>query len=186
MPKFPLKTADEAPEAKPFFDGAEDALGFVPNLFRVMADSPPLLEAYTTLNGLLEKTALEPGEVQTVLLATSVENGCDYCVAAHTAVGKQAGLDDETVTAIRDGRPVADEKIEAVRSLVTDLVRERGWLDEERIERFLAAGFERRHVLDVVVGVGMKTLSNYTNHLAGTPLDEPLEAHAWERTAAAT
>ena len=184
MPRFSLKSADEAPDAKPFFDGADEALGFVPNLFRVMASSPPLLEAYTTLDGLLEETALEPAEVQTVLLATSVENGCDYCVAAHSAVGVQAGLDEEAVAAIRDGRAVDDERIEAIRSFVTDLVRERGWLDEPRVERFLAAGFARRHVLDVVLGVGMKTLSNYTNHLAGTPLDEPLEAHAWERAGA--
>jgi len=185
MARFPLRTADEAPEAKPYFEGAEQKLGFVPNLFKVMASSPPLLEAYNTLNGLLEKTDLDPDQVQMVLLAVSVENGCDYCVSAHTAIGKQAGLDDAALAAVRDGRPVNDEKLEAIRTLATDIIRERGWIDEERIEAFLAAGFERRHVLDILVGVGMKTLSNYTNHLAETPLDEPLQAHAWQRAAQA-
>lgn len=181
MARFPLRTADEVPEVKPYFEGAEQKLGFVPNLFRVMASSPALLEAYNTLNGLLEKTDLDPDQVQMVLLAVSVENGCDYCVSAHTAIGKQAGLDDAALAAVRDGRPVADEKLEAIRTLATEIIRERGFVEEERIEAFLAAGFERRHVLDILVGVGMKTLSNYTNHLAETPLDEALQAHAWQR-----
>lgn len=182
MSEFPLHEIESAPDAaRPILEGAEEAYGFVPNLLRVMAEAPPLLEAYTTLNEILEKTSLAPTERQVLLLSVSAENGCAYCVPAHSALARNAGVPDEVVEAIREGRPATDERLEALRRFTQAVVRERGRPSEEEVERFLEAGYTRPQILEVVLGVGMKTLSNYTNHLAETPVDEPFEALAWRK-----
>lgn len=180
MAEFPLHDVESAPEAaRPILEGAEEAFGFVPNLLRVMAEAPPLLEAYTTLNEILERTSLTPPERQVLLLSVSAENGCEYCVPAHSALAARAGVPEETVEAIREGRPATDARLEALRRFTQAVVRDRGHPSEEEIDRFRDAGYTRANVLEVVLGVGIKTMSNYTNHLAGTPVDEPFEGLVW-------
>lgn len=182
MAHFPLHDIDDAPEgSRPILEGAKDEYGFLPNLLGVMATSPALLEAYTSVAEAFDKTSLTPGERQVVLLATSHENGCEYCMAAHSAIGMDAGLDEPVVEALRAGRPLPDGKLEALRRFTKRVVETRGWPGDEAIEAFEAAGYTRQNVLDVITGVGMKTLSNYTNHIAGTPLDEVFRPMEWKK-----
>lgn len=159
--------------ARPLLEGAESAFGFVPNLLGIMAESPALLEAYMTIGEIFEKTDFSATEKQIVLLAISRENECGYCQAAHSAIAAMQKVPEEVVSAVVEGREIDDPRLEALRRFATRVVETRGNPSESDIERFLSAGYKRRHLLDVLVGVGMKTMSNYTNHLADTPLDRP-------------
>lgn len=181
MSLFKVHTKESAPEkALPALETAEAMFGFVPNLLGVMATSPALAEAYLALSEIFEKsTALTPTERQIVLLTVSRYHECHYCLAAHSVVADMQSIPAEITQAIRNDRPIPDSKLEALRTLVTALVDHRGAISELEIKPFLAAGYQPVHLMDVMVGVGQKTLSNYTNHLAETPLDSAFENRAW-------
>lgn len=186
MAEFPVHTMESAPEeAHESLEAAQEEFGFLPNLLGELAGAPPVLDAYMTMSGLLEDTSFEPVEQQLIITAASVENDCEYCVAAHSAGLEQSGMAEDQIEAVREGRTLEDERLEALRRFTTAVVRERGHVSEEAIQRFLDAGFRREQVFEVILGVAMKTLSNYTNHIAGTPLDEPLKEYAWKGTRAA-
>ncbi len=181
MPEFTIHTIDSAPEAsREVLRAIKKKFGFVPNLIGELAAAPAALKAYATLSGLLEKTSLSPVEQQLVLVATSIANGCHYCVAAHSMGLKMAGLAQDQIEAIRENRELADGKLEELRKFTSAVVEKRGRLDSADVGAFLKAGYREEQILDVLVGVAAKTISNYTNHLAGTPLDKQLEAFAWE------
>ncbi|HWK10689.1 MAG TPA: carboxymuconolactone decarboxylase family protein [Vicinamibacterales bacterium] len=133
-----------------------------------------------TLGELLGQTSLNPIEQQVVLAAASIANGCEYCVAAHSAGLKMAGLAPEQLDALRAGRALSNAKLEALRAFTTAIVERRGWIKQTEFQKFLDAGYRREQVFEVLVGVAMKTLSNYANHIAGTPLDTQLQPFAWE------
>ncbi|MFO7593823.1 MAG: carboxymuconolactone decarboxylase family protein [Pseudomonadota bacterium] len=179
--KFPIHTLDTAPsEAKPSLEAATAAFGFVPNLIGVMASSPALTEAYLTLFDIFEnKTSLDAAQRQVVLLAVSRYHECRYCVADHSMIAEMQHVPAEAVEAIRNDQPIPDSKLEALRRLVTSAVENRGWVPDAELEAFYAAGYTPGQLLDALVGVAQKTLSNFTNHIAATPLDEPMNGHAW-------
>lgn len=184
MASFPQHTIDAAPQgARPILEGAQKALGFVPNLYATMADAPTLLEGYTTLSGIFDKTSLSPTERQVVLLSASYENRCDYCMAAHTVISGLQKVPQDVVDALRNGTPMADPKLEALRSFTRRLVESRGWAEDHDVQKLLDAGYDRSVVLEVVLGLGLKTMSNYLNHLADTPLDAAFKSARWERPA---
>lgn len=181
-----IKPIDEtsAPEkAKEVLALARKKYGFLPNLLGNMAHAPALLKAYVTLSSLFDETSLTATERQVVLLAASAENKCGYCVAAHTAVASMQGVPAPVVNAIRNREPIADRKLEALRKFAEDMVVSRGWPSDSTRRGFLAAGYTETQALEVVLGIGMKTLSNYTNHLAETPLDEAFAKAAWAEVA---
>lgn len=173
-------TAGEA--ARPTLEKVEKGFGFVPNVIGVMAESPAAVEAYVTLQQILQtRTALTPAEQQVVLLAVSRHNGCDYCVAAHTGSAERAGVDAGTIEALREERDLDDPKLNAVARLCRAFIDRKGWLDDGDVQAFLDAGHTRQKLLDVLVGLSMKTISNYVNHIADTPLDTPLQAKALKK-----
>lgn len=177
MSNFHLHSIDSAPEASgTILTNVQKSLGFVPNLMRVMAESPPALEAYTTLMRLFEKSAFDTTEKQAILLAVSSENGCGYCLSAHSKLAAMKGVRQEIISAVRAGAPVADERLQALVELVRSIVRTRGWPDQELVDRFYGFGYTQQHYLEVVLAVTFKTLSNYVNHAADTPVDEALAA----------
>lgn len=155
---------------------------FIPNLMGTMANAPPVLKAYLSLNELFEQTSLSPLERQIVILSTSVTNGCEYCVAAHSMAARMQHVPADVIESFRDSRSLSSPRWEALRLLTMEIVQLRGWPPEESIEAFLAAGFEPHQVLEVILGVSMKTLSNYTNHIVGTPLDPQFAAARWTAT----
>ena len=180
---FTLHDPETAPgESAEQLRNAEQQLGMIPNLYRVLAESPQTLEAYDTLNGLFTNTSFDATEQTVVWQSISVEHGCHYCVPAHTAIAHAANVPEEVTEALRNRTPLPDERLEALRTFTLSLVRRRGFVDEASLELFLRAGFTTRHVLEIVLGIAQKTISNYTNHLAQTPVDPEFERFAWSET----
>lgn len=184
MAEFTLHDTTTAPaEARERLEKAQQAMGFIPNLFANMAEAPASLEAYQTLDGIFAKTSLSPVEREVVLLATSVENRCHFCVAAHSGRARQAGMDEAVLDALRAGDTLPDARLDALAAFTRAVVRERGWVGDAALQAFIDAGFTQGQVLEVVLGVSLKTLSNYTNHIAGTPLNAELSSLAWNEAA---
>lgn len=180
MTTFETHTIETAPEAsRGVMEAAKGNYGFLPNLIGVLAESPAAVEGYVTLSGILDKSSLDAAERQLLLLTISAANGCDYCVAAHTMGARAAGLDEAVIEAIRDGRPIPDGRLAALNAFALALNEKRGWASDEDVAAFLGAGYTKAHVLDVVLAATLKTLSNYTNHIAGTPLDGALQPARW-------
>lgn len=176
-----VQTLDHAPDqAKPLLEKAKANYGFVPNLLGVMANAPAALGAYMTLSDLFDKTSLSPTQRQVVLLAVSAENQCTYCVAAHTAIAQMHDADEQAVEAIRQGEAIEDDKLEALRRFAVEVLTTRGWPGDDTKQAFHDAGYTQAQALEVIRGVSMKTLSNYTNHMAQTPLDDAFAKTAWE------
>ncbi|MWA05934.1 carboxymuconolactone decarboxylase family protein [Actinomadura sp. LD22] len=186
MTEFAVYDETDAPEAaRPHLEAAKKRMGFVTTLNGVMAESPELLAGYNALSELFGRSSLPRNAKHVVWITASVLNGCAYCVAAHSTLALRSRVPAEAVEALRGGRALDDPALEAVRVFTTAMVERRGWVDDAQVEAFLAAGYTRRHVLDIVLGIGMKTLSNYTNHIAHTPLDPAWKDQEWTAPAPA-
>jgi uncharacterized peroxidase-related enzyme len=182
MSSFPLHTPESAAdEAKPFLARAGQNLGQVPNLERVMANAPSLLAGYVSLWDLFDTTSLSAVERNVVYQVTNVENGCTYCVPWHTWLCQASGMTAHDVAALREGRALSDPRLEALRVFTRAMVLCRGKILRADLDAFLAAGFGERQALEVVLGVAVKVMSNYTNAIAGTPLDQSMHGLSWER-----
>ncbi len=163
---------------------AEQAMGFVPNLYAHLSEAPAALEAYFGLSAQFDKTSLTAIERQVVLLAASIENGCEFCVAAHSMIAvKMAGVPAETVEALRAEGTPEDPRLQALATFTRAVVTQRGRVPDADLASFFSAGFGPQQVLEVVLGVAMKTLSNYANHLSGTQTNPELSVFAWTRPA---
>lgn len=177
---LPVNSIETAPEAsKSALEGAHKMLGFVPNLYGMLSTNPATLEAYLHLSKVVEKSGLNPLEQQVVLLTVSIENGCEYCVAAHSAIAGMMKLPDSVVQALRNRQPIENEKLEALRSFTATVVQQRGHLKDNQVSAFLAAGYDGGSILAVITAVALKTISNYANHIAETPLDDTFKSQAW-------
>ena len=184
MSTFPVHTLESAPAAaRPILEQAKKGLGFVPNLFGTFATSPALLEAYAAVGAAFDKTSLTPTERQVVLLTTSFENNCSYCMAAHSTISGMQGVDAAVVQALRSGEVIPDAKLQALSHFTRRVVQEGGFVTEGELQAFLDAGYTQEQVFDVILGIGMKTLSNTTNHIAEPPLDDAFTAQRWEAAA---
>ncbi len=182
--KFSVHDLDTAPDgARETLSNARQAYGFLPNLLAVMAEAPALLKAYRAAADLFDETSLDPSERQIVLLTTSYENECEYCVAAHTVIAGMQKVPEDVIRSVRQGRPIPHPRLEALRRFTTTVVRSRGWPSEAEVAAFLDAGYARSQVLEVILGVGVKTRSNYTTHIADTPLDQAFARAAWSKAA---
>ena len=181
MTNFTQYSIETAPEAsKPGLENAKKAFGFLPNLQTFMAESPALLNSYSTMWDLFHKQAsLNPIEQQVVLLTVNYENGCQYCMAGHTTLAKMIKMDEVTLSALRDGKTIPDAKLQALREFTRKVVVERGVVSDTDIEAFLTAGYSKANVFDVITGVALKVMSNYTNHITHTPLDDFMKANVW-------
>jgi uncharacterized peroxidase-related enzyme len=187
MSRFVVHSQEAAPEESRFaLAGAKSKFGFVPNLIGMLAGSPAAVGGYLGIGEQFDKSSFTPAERQVVLLAVSFENSCDYCMAAHTVVAGMSKVPAAAVEALRNGDPLPDARLDALARFTRAVVRERGRVSESELAAFLAAGFTQAQVLEVVLGVAMKTLSNYANHFAGTPLDAAFEAARWGPAQVAT
>ncbi len=180
MTTLPLHDETTAPEgARAALAGVRKAYGLIPNVMAEMAENPAVLDAYLALAGFAAKSGFTALELQVVQIATSVENECHFCVAAHTAVAKGQKLDDEVIAAVRERRPIADTRLEALRAFTTKIVALRGFVSDADVAAFKAAGWSDAAMLGVILNVAMKSITNYVNHIAETPLNPPFEAFAW-------
>ncbi|HBE62967.1 MAG TPA: carboxymuconolactone decarboxylase [Rhodopirellula baltica] len=185
MTEFETHTIETAPEAsKPQLKNSQKTYGFVPNLHAVMAESPALLEAYRTIAGIFDtKTNLNATERQIIAMTNNRLNGCEYCMAAHTSIMQSLKVPDDVIESLRSGTPIADPKLEALRVFAEKVNIQRGWMEDGDIEALLAVGYTNVTVLDVIVGTAYKVLSNYTNHIAETPLDDAFSKNTWHAVA---
>ncbi|WP_299951273.1 carboxymuconolactone decarboxylase family protein [uncultured Ruegeria sp.] len=177
-----LYTAENAPEgARPLLEAVQKKMGgFLPNLYRQMAGVPGVLDTYLMLSDRFGGTSFTPAEQQLVLLTASVRNGCVYCVAAHSSGARMAKLDKGSINAIRDGAAIEDARLQALRSFTEAAIASRGKVEESALSEFTSHGFTRDQAAEVLIGISMKALSNTYARMFDTPLDELLQAMAWE------
>jgi uncharacterized peroxidase-related enzyme len=179
---FPIHTEITAPEeSKPLLEQSKKNLGIIPNLERVMAESPALLEGYVHLWELFDTTSLSPIERQVVYQTANFENQCEYCVPWHTKLSQMAGMSPDEIEALRRGTELADRKLEALRQFTRSLILNRGKITEADLNAFFAVGYSPQQALEVILGIAVKTMSNYTNSIAGTPLDKAVERLRWKK-----
>ncbi|MFT5690841.1 MAG: alkylhydroperoxidase family enzyme [Oceanicoccus sp.] len=179
---FQLHTIESAPEeSQALLSDSLKAFGMIPNLHAVMAESPAVLESYKILHKKFQGTSFNNDELTVIWQTINVENNCHYCVPAHTGIAKMMKVDDNINEALRNRRELPTEKLQQLHETTLELVRERGILSKKTQNAFFEAGYENRHLLEIVLGVSQKVLSNYINHLADTPVDEAFEAFTWHK-----
>lgn len=156
MPNFAVHSIEASGKSKQLLNESQNAYGFVPNLHAVMAESPSLLESYKTIAEIFGKTNLSETERQIILMTNNRLNSCTYCMAAHTTIMQMAKVPEDVITSLRDGLPIADPKLEALRVYAEKVNLSRGRPEESDIDALLAAGYTTQTVLDVIVGTAFK------------------------------
>jgi uncharacterized peroxidase-related enzyme len=182
MTQFTAHTTDTAPAAsRPLLEDVGKTLGFIPNLYGVFAESPAALRGGLAIYEAFSSSSLSPVEQQIVMLAVSEANDCAYCVAAHSTLAKRfVNVAPEVVDAVRKRTPIADGRLDALARFTRKVVEQRGMLADGDVDAFLRNGFTRAQVLEVLLGVGMKTFNNYVDHIAHTPLNDQFADDAWQ------
>lgn len=176
MSRIPTPAAiSDAPAAsQPLLEAVEKQLGVVPNLFRLVANSPAALQGYLGLSGALSKGALSAATRERIALAVAEINGCNYCLSAHTYLGKNlAKLDDAEITANRNGAS-NDPKADAAVRFAAKVVRERGRVSDDDVRAVKLAGYNDAQVIEIVLHVALNTWTNYINEVAKTDIDFPV------------
>jgi uncharacterized peroxidase-related enzyme len=172
MTHFPVLDETSAPAgSRPTLAATKAQFGFVPNLVGVLATSPAAAESYAQLARSFGAGSLSAAEQHVVLQTVNLLHGCHYCVPAHSTVAALGGVPRAIDAALCAGQPLGDARLEALRHFTHALVEQRGRIAQAEGEAFVRAGFTPAQMLEVIVGVAMKTLSNYVNHLAETPVD---------------
>jgi uncharacterized peroxidase-related enzyme len=166
-----LKREEVSEKNQAIFDSLEKAVGFVPNLYATYAHSENALENYLSLSN--AKTSLSAKQKEVVNLAVSQVNECSYCLAAHTAIGKMNGFDDAQILELRRGEASFDTKLDALARLSKNITENRGAADTPVLDNFFAAGWSKENLIDTIVLVGDKTISNYLHKTTNVPVDFP-------------
>ncbi|MFI8379822.1 carboxymuconolactone decarboxylase family protein [Leeuwenhoekiella sp. NPDC079379] len=174
-----LETAPEA--SKPFLEQSQKTNGMIPGLHGVLAGAPGLLEGYQNLHKLFMDSSFDKDELTVVWQTINVEHECHYCVPAHTAIANMMKVDEHITKSLRNETPLENSKLEALRTFTLSMVRNRGNVAQADLQAFYDAGYGERQVLEVILGLSQKVISNYTNHIANTPVDAPFEKFAWKK-----
>lgn len=182
MTTLKVHTIESAPEAsKSLLESSQKAYGMIPGLHGVLAGAPGLLKAYQILHELFIDSSFNEEELTVVWQTINVEHECHYCVPAHTGIAAMMKVDDSITKSLRDRTPLANPKLEALRDMTLIVVRNRGQVSSEELQAFYEAGYDEKHVLDIILGLSQKIISNYTNHIANTPVDAAFEKFAWKK-----
>lgn len=182
MSTLKIHTLETAPEAsKPLLENSLKGFGMVPNLHGVLASSPETLDAYQKLHGLFSNTSFNKEELTVVWQSINVEHECHYCVPAHTGIAHMMKVDAAITEALRNNAVLPNEKLQVLQNTTLRLVRNRGRISDSELQEFYAAGYGEQQVLEIILGIAQKTISNYTNHIASTPVDEPFQKFAWSK-----
>ena len=184
MAEFQIHTLDTAPEdSRALLEDSKRIVGRVPGLHGVMAEAPALLDGYKHLHRIFQNdTSFDKDELTVVWQTINVEHECHYCVPAHTGIAKMMKVDDAISAALRDETPLPNARLEALRTFTLQMVRGRGRVSDAEMAAFFEVGYTQRHVLEVILGIAQKVMSNYTNAVADTPVDAPMQAFAWQKT----
>jgi len=182
MTTLKVHNMETAPESsKALLENSQKDYGMIPGLHGVLAGAPGILEAYQTLHQLFVNSSFNNEELTVVWQTINVEHACHYCVPAHTGIAKMMEVDDNITEALRNESPLENPKLEALRTMTLTIVRNRGQVTQEDLNTFYAAGYEERQVLEIILGLSQKTISNYVNHIANTPVDAGFKKFAWSK-----
>jgi AhpD family alkylhydroperoxidase len=177
---FADHTVETAPEAaRRTLAATEKKLGYLPVAVSRLAESPQLLDGFLKLSAMFESTSLDPVARETVIMTMATHNRCHLCVAMHTATLHRLGADPALVTALREEKPLPDERLQALRDFTLTALATAGEVPDADLAAFVAAGYTARQALEVVLGIGAYTLSTFANRLTRAPLDEPMTPFAW-------
>ena len=172
MTTINVPTRDEvSPANQAIFDKLKGSLGVVPNLYATLAYSEHALGSYLAFQN--AKSSISGNAREVVNLVVSQVNGCEYCLAAHTLIGKKSGFTDEQILEIRAGKASFDPKLDALARLVKDITINRGHANQALVEAFFAAGWTKANLVDAIVGIGDKTVTNYLHGTTRVPVDFP-------------
>ena len=176
-----LKTAPKV--SKEILEKTQKDLGFIPNMYVKMANNPSLLESYTnSYNSFRKNSGFTSIEQEVVFLSVAYENNCEYCMAAHSFIAdKMSKVPIEITDAIRDGKRIPDLKLAALSKLTRSITVHRGVVSQNEITNFLKAGYNDSHVLGIITGVAVKTMSNYSNHITHPEVDAPFADRTWNK-----
>ena len=167
----PTGTEEAGAAAEEILQAVEEQFGFRPNLIEEMVRSPAAAQVYLGGQGAMEDASLTGSEQQAVQLAVAAFNHCHYCTAAHSGLARQTGVDVDDVEAILEGGLPEDDRTRALVKATRLVLEKHGWLDADNLEELEAAGVDRAELYEIVALVGLKTISNYVNHIAGTEVD---------------
>ena len=180
MPTYPIHTIASAPEkSKSALEQLQQAFGVLPNLAAVISNSPKLVTALIAVFQQVHSSSLTEPEIQIVLLTDAVANSCAYAVAFHTALALKAGVSSEETATIRAQLVPRDRRFAALSTLAKTLIEKRGHLSEQELNAFLAAGFTREQILEVIAIVAASTITNYAGTIANPPLEDQFQQFAW-------
>ena len=168
-----IEPAAATGKTKQIFDAFQRSLGTVPNLMRTLANSPAALNAYVSFSGALNEAQLPAPLREQIAIAVANTNSCDYCLSAHSALGKLAGVSDADLTRARTA-DAADEKAAAALRFAVNVVRERGRVPSSEVEALRAVGYTDGDIAEIVAAVALNMFTNYFNHIAGTEIDFPV------------
>ncbi|MGH7074972.1 MAG: carboxymuconolactone decarboxylase family protein [Stellaceae bacterium] len=181
MTTFTVHTIESAPErSKPALQQLQSTFGIIPNIVGAIATSPVLINSLVGLFGNVHGGSFSEAQIQSILLTDAVTNGSSWAVAFHTALALKEGIKPADVQAIREGRLPKDSKFATLSGSAKTMIEKRGRLDDEEINRFLAAGFGKDHLLEVIAAVAASTITNYTGSITKPPLEAPFQEHAWQ------
>ncbi|MBU3010102.1 carboxymuconolactone decarboxylase family protein [Polaribacter vadi] len=181
MTTLKIHNLETAPEgSKVLLEQSLKSNGMIPGLHGVLAESPEILEAYQTIHKLFTNTSFNNDELTVVWQTINVEHECHYCVPAHTAIANMMKVDSAISDALRNKTELPTEKLQALRNFTLKIVRNRGHVNQEDLNTFYATGYGEKQVLEIILGLSQKVISNYTNHIANTPVDAPFQKFAWE------
>ncbi len=177
----PKTIESAAPAAKEILLNTKKELNMIPNMYTNMANAPALLSTYSHGYRLFRKEGgFTPAEQEVIFLIISYENQCDYCMAAHSVVADMFSKVPPAVTeAIRSGRPIPDQKLQALSDFISIMVNKRGRPLPNDVNSFLQAGYKEEQILYIILAISIKTISNYSNHIFHTPVDAMFKAREW-------
>ncbi|MBI3441474.1 MAG: carboxymuconolactone decarboxylase family protein [Proteobacteria bacterium] len=181
MDKFTIHTVQTAPEkSREILNAVQNKFGFIPNVIGEMAESPALLRGYNELSVATTSGIFSPTELQVIQITVSSMNNSSYCIAANTTIAEKSGVPRDVLDSLRREKPLKDPKLEALRVYTQTAMKKLGWAEERDLTAFYKAGYTRAHALEVVLNLSLKMLTNYVNHVAGTPLDKAFEPNRIE------
>ncbi|WPR71845.1 carboxymuconolactone decarboxylase family protein [Flavobacterium sp. NG2] len=182
MTTLKVHNIESAPEAsKPLLENSQKAYGMIPGLHGVLAGAPGTLQAYQTLHELFVNTSFNADELTVVWQTINVEHACHYCVPAHTGIAAMMKVDETITEALRNETPLANPKLESLRAMTLSIVRNRGHVSKEELEAFYTAGYGEQQLLEIILGLSQKIISNYSNQIANTPVDAAFQKFAWSK-----
>ncbi len=167
-----LTTENASSESVEIFEALKNKFGSLPNIYAVAGNSPIALKALLDFADTLSSGEFSASEIEAIALVVAEENGCNYCLAAHTTVGKMAGLSEDETLAIRSGKS-SDTKLNALVALAKEVVVSDGWPNKELVEQFFTAGYNKAALVELIGFVAANIFRNYLNHIADTPVDFP-------------